>query len=110
MGQNGRVSNLSPQPLSPLDGRYRATVQPLADYFSEAALNRVRILVEVEWLIWLTDRDLIASGKGLSESDKLALRNLAKDFDDSTVSKLQTLEKKTRHDVKAIEYYLKSRC
>ncbi len=109
MGQNGRVSNLSPQPLSPLDGRYRATVQPLADYFSEAALNRVRILVEVEWLIWLTDRDLIASGKGLSESEKLALRNLAKDFDDSTVSKLQTLEKKTRHDVKAIEYFIREK-
>ena len=109
MGQNGRVSNLSPQPLSPLDGRYRATVQPLADYFSEAALNRVRVLVEVEWLIWLTDRDLITSGKGLSESDKLALRNLAKDFDDSTVSKLQTLEKKTRHDVKAIEYFIREK-
>jgi adenylosuccinate lyase len=109
MGQNGRVSNLSPQPLSPLDGRYRAAVQPLADYFSEAALNRIRILVEVEWLIWLTDRDLIASGKSLSEAVKLALRNLAKDFDDSAVSKLQALEKKTRHDVKAVEYFIREK-
>lgn len=103
------MSNLSPQPLSPLDGRYRATVQPLADYFSEAALNRVRILIEVEWLIWLVDRDLLGTGKSLSEAEKLSLRKLAQDFDDSTISKLQQLEKKTRHDVKAIEYFVREK-
>ena len=103
------MSNLSPQPLSPLDGRYRATVQPLADYFSEAALNRVRILIEVEWLIWLVEKDLLATGKSLSEAEKQSLRKLAQDFDDSTISKLQQLEKKTRHDVKAIEYFIREK-
>lgn len=103
------MSNLSPQPLSPLDGRYRATVQPLADYFSEAALNRVRILIEVEWLIWLVEKDLLGTGKGLSEAEKLSLRKLAQDFDDTIISKLQQLEKKTRHDVKAIEYFIREK-
>ena len=103
------MSNLSPQPLSPLDGRYRATVQPLADYFSEAALNRVRILIEVEWLIWLVEKDLLGTGKSLSEAEKLSLRKLAQDFDDTTISKLQQLEKKTRHDVKAIEYFIREK-
>jgi adenylosuccinate lyase len=109
MGQNCPVSNLSPQPISPLDGRYRATVQPLADYFSEAALNRVRVQIEIEWLIWLVERDLLGTGKSLSDSEKLSLRRLFQDFDDSTISKLQVLEKKTRHDVKAIEYFIRER-
>ena len=52
------VTSLPPQPLSPLDGRYRAAVAPLADFLSEAGLNRARVEVEVEWLIALTDRSL----------------------------------------------------
>ena len=48
------------QPLSPLDGRYRAAVAELGDYLSEAGLNRARVEVEVEWLIALTDRSLSA--------------------------------------------------
>jgi hypothetical protein len=75
MGQNCHVSNLSPQPISPLDGRYRATVAPLADYFSEAALNKVRIQIEVEWLIWLVEKDLLGAGKSISEAEKLSLRS-----------------------------------
>jgi adenylosuccinate lyase len=109
MGQNCHVSNLSPQPISPLDGRYRATVAPLADYFSEAALNKVRIQIEVEWLIWLVEKDLLGAGKSISEAEKLSLRKLYGDFDDTTVSKLQALEKKTRHDVKAIEYFIREK-
>lgn len=109
MGQNGRVSNLSPQPLSPLDGRYRAAVAPLSDYFSEAALNRARIKIEVEWLIWLTDKDLLKIGRPLTESEKQNLQKLHEQFDDSTVSKLQELEKKTRHDVKAVEYLIREK-
>jgi adenylosuccinate lyase len=109
MGQNCHVSNLSPQPISPLDGRYRATVAPLADYFSEAALNKVRIHIEVEWLIWLIEKDLLGAGKSVSEAEMLSLRKLYGDFDDTTISKLQALEKKTRHDVKAIEYFIREK-
>ena len=50
------TASLPAQPLSPLDGRYRAAVAGLADYLSEAGLNRARVEGEVEWLIALTDR------------------------------------------------------
>ena len=50
------MTSLPPQPLSPLDGRYRAAVGELGEYLSEAGLNRARVQVEVEWLIALTDR------------------------------------------------------
>ena len=55
------VTSLPPQPLSPLDGRYRGAVAPLADFLSEAGLNRARVEVEVEWLIALTDRSLFGT-------------------------------------------------
>lgn len=69
----------------------------------------MRILIEVEWLIWLVEKDLLGTGKSLSEAEKLSLRKLAQDFDDTTISKLQQLEKKTRHDVKAIEYFIREK-
>ena len=52
---------LAPQPLSPLDGRYRAQVAELGEHLSEAGLNRARIHVEVEWLIRLTDEGLFGA-------------------------------------------------
>ena len=52
---------LPPQPLSPLDGRYRTQVAGLSDHLSEAGLNRARVEVEVEWLIALTDRSLFGT-------------------------------------------------
>ena len=62
------MTALPPQPLSPLDGRYRPAVAALADYLSEAGLNRARVEVEVEWLIALTDRSLFGSSP-VSEAD-----------------------------------------
>ena len=50
------MSPLPPQPLSPLDGRYRASVEGLGEHLSEAGLNRARVHVEVEWLLFLADR------------------------------------------------------
>src|ERR1700743_2394757 len=58
------VTSLPPQPLSPLDGRYRPAVSSLADYLSEAGLKRARVEGEVEWLIALTDPSLVGSGAG----------------------------------------------
>ncbi|MEN0024524.1 MAG: adenylosuccinate lyase, partial [Microbacterium sp.] len=71
--------SLPPQPLSPLDGRYRGAVTGLADFLSEAGLNRARVEVEVEWLIALTDRSLFETSP-LSEADKERLRALYRDF------------------------------
>jgi adenylosuccinate lyase len=73
------VTALPPQPLSPLDGRYRAAVAGLADYLSEAGLNRARVEVEVEWIITLTDRGLFGARRS-TDAQKESLRALYRDF------------------------------
>lgn len=102
------MSPLPPQPLSPLDGRYRAAVSELGEHLSEAALNRARVHVEVEWLVTLTDHSLFGSTP-LSAAHKDALRALVADFGQQEIDELATLEATTRHDVKAVEYFLRSR-
>jgi adenylosuccinate lyase len=96
------------QPLSPLDGRYRTVVAPLADYLSEAGLNRARVEVEVEWLIALTDRSLFETSP-LSEVEKDRLRSLYLGFGQAEIDWLAEKEAVTRHDVKAVEYLVRDR-
>ena len=102
------TSSLPPQPLSPLDGRYRAVVAPLADHLSEAGLNRARVEVEVEWLIALTDRSLFGTSP-LADADKDRLRALYRDFGQAEIDWLAEREAVTRHDVKAVEYLVRDR-
>jgi adenylosuccinate lyase len=96
------------QPLSPLDGRYRAAVSALGEYLSEAGLNRARVEVEVEWLIALTDRSLFGTHP-LSEIEKDRLRVLFLDFGQDEIAWLAEREAITRHDVKAVEYLVRDR-
>ena len=56
------------EPLSPLDGRYRAVASPLANYLSEAGLNRARVHVEIEWLIFLLDNSVLPGAPTLTEA------------------------------------------
>jgi adenylosuccinate lyase len=102
------VTSLPPQPLSPLDGRYAAAVAPLADFLSEAGLNRARVEVEVEWLIALTERSLFGSAP-LTDADKERLRALYRDFGPAEIDWLAEKEAVTRHDVKAVEYLVRDR-
>ena len=102
------VTSLPPQPLSPLDGRYFAAVGALADYLSEAGLNRARVEVEVEWLIALTDRSLFGSSP-LADAEKNDLRRLYRDFGQAEIDWLAEKEAVTRHDVKAVEYLVRDR-
>jgi adenylosuccinate lyase len=102
------VSKLSVQPLSPLDGRYRAQVGDLGNYLSEAGLNRARIQVEIEWLIWLAEKNLLGTNSQLSAAEKSQLRALATDFSDADVEAIAQIEATTRHDVKAIEYFIRN--
>lgn len=92
--------------LGPLDGRYRPAVAPLVDYLSEAALNRDRIAVEVEWLIHLTDQAVLPGAGQLSGAQKDQLRAIVNDFDVDSIAELAEIEKTTVHDVKAVEYYI----
>ncbi|WP_439591114.1 adenylosuccinate lyase [Microbacterium sp.] len=102
------MTSLPPQPLSPLDGRYRAAVTGLADYLSEAGLNRARVEVEVEWLIALTDRSLFETSP-LTDDDKARLRALYQEFGQAEIDWLAEKESVTRHDVKAVEYLVRDR-
>ncbi|MEZ3160739.1 adenylosuccinate lyase [Microbacterium sp. BWT-B31] len=96
------------QPLSPLDGRYRAAVAPLTAYLSEAGLNRARVEVEVEWLIALTGRSLFGTSP-LTDADTERLRALYLDFGQAEIDWLAEREAVTRHDVKAVEYLVRDR-
>ncbi len=102
------VKPLPPQPLSPLDGRYRAAVSGLSDYLSEAGLNRARVEVEVEWIITLADRSLFGSTP-LTDEQKEAFRALYRDFGQSEIDWLAEKEAVTRHDVKAVEYLVRDK-
>jgi len=103
------VSKLSNQPLSPLDGRYQAAVSSLGLHLSEAGLNRARILVEVEWLIYLANRDLLGTNTPVDNVAMQQLRDLVANFSDDDVLELATTEAQTKHDVKAIEYFIRNR-
>ncbi len=83
-------------------------VAPLADYLSEAGLNRARVEVEVEWLIALTDRGLFDS-KPLDAPQKEQLRALYRHFGQTEIDRLAEKEAITRHDVKAVEYLVRDR-
>jgi adenylosuccinate lyase len=102
------MTALPPQPLSPLDGRYRTSVAGLGDFLSEAGLNRARVQVEVEWLIYLTNHRMLGA-QPLSSTQIDSLRALASDFGQPEIDRLAELEATTRHDVKAVEYLVRER-
>ena len=95
--------------LGALDGRYRPVVAPLVEHLSEAALNRERVRVEVEWLLHLTSNSVVPGAPAPTEADATALRAIADDFGPADVAELAEIESETAHDVKAVEYYLKRR-
>ncbi|AUZ36328.1 adenylosuccinate lyase [Arthrobacter sp. PGP41] len=92
--------------LGPLDGRYQSAVAPLVDYLSEAALNRDRVAVEVEWLIHLTSNNVLPGAGPLAPEQEDQLRAIVTEFDASSVAELADIEAVTVHDVKAVEYYI----
>jgi len=103
------VSNLGFQPLSPLDGRYHQQVQELSQYLSEAGLNRARVLVEIEWLIHLAERNLLSTNIEVDAVLKSQLRQIVAEFNQDSIAELAALESQTKHDVKAVEYFIRGR-
>ncbi|KGA14255.1 adenylosuccinate lyase [freshwater metagenome] len=101
--------SLSFQPLSPLDGRYASQVQELSLYLSEAALNRARIKVEIEWLILLANKEIFGKDRYITEEQVRRLRSAVDYFSDADVAKLAETEARTRHDVKAVEYFVRDK-
>ena len=94
--------------ISPVDGRYRRATQKLADYFSEGALIKYRVLVEVEYFIALCELPLPQLKKVDRKSFK-SLRKIYKNFSIEDAGSVKAIEKTTNHDVKAVEYFLKEK-
>lgn len=92
--------------VSPIDGRYRNKTEHLADYFSEYALIRYRVRVEIEYFITLCELPL----PQLESFDSTLfepLRDIYRNFDEASAARIKEIEKTTNHDVKAVEYFLK---
>jgi len=94
--------------ISPVDGRYRKTCAPFANYFSEFALIKYRVWVEVEYFIALTQLPL-PQLKDLPKDKIKAMQALVNDFSLADAQKIKDTEKITNHDVKAVEYFLKEK-
>ncbi len=95
--------------LSPLDGRYARTADPLRAYFSEQALIRYRVRIELAWLQALGAERGIREVKPFSRKTALAFENLVKGFSERDAEHIKNIEVETNHDVKAIEYWLKAK-
>jgi adenylosuccinate lyase len=108
-GPGAGASDLGEQPLGPLDGRYRPLVAPLAQHLSEAALNRERVRVEVEWLVHLAATGSVPGLRELTSDEVALLRAVPDGFDAAAVREVAEIERVTLHDVKAVEYFLKRR-
>ncbi|MBC3764214.1 adenylosuccinate lyase [Quadrisphaera oryzae] len=93
--------------LGALDGRYRATVSPLVEHLSEAALNRERLRVEVEWLVHLTATGAVPGARRLTEDEVASVRGLVDGFGAGVVEEMAAIERETVHDVKAVEVWLR---
>src|SRR6187549_4235473 len=96
------LTNLSA--ISPIDGRYRKQVQHLDQYFSEFALIKYRVLVEIEYFLFLADKNFFKlPGKVIKH-----LKKLEEDLGPEDAQEIKQIEYTTNHDVKAVEYFLKN--
>ena len=92
--------------VSPIDGRYRSKTECLADYFSEYALIRYRVRVEIEYFITLCELPLPQLRRFNSELFE-QLRDIYRNFDEASAARVKEIESITNHDVKAVEYFIK---
>ncbi len=95
--------------ISPIDGRYASKVAELTECFSEYALVRNRVRVEVLWLMALCAEAGISECRALTAEEQNLLMGIVDDFTPQEAEKVKTIERTTNHDVKAVEYYLKQK-
>ncbi|MDR3251219.1 MAG: adenylosuccinate lyase [Tannerella sp.] len=101
-----KVSTLTA--ISPIDGRYRDKVEDLSGYFSEEALMRYRVRVEIEYFIFLCEK--LPQLKSLDDEQiKASLREIYQEFTSDDAARIKEIENITNHDVKAVEYFIKER-
>jgi len=104
-----RQTSASLLALSPLDGRYAAKTASLRPLFSEYGLIRYRILVEVRWLLTLSELPQVPEVPQFSGTSRAQLERLVAEFSESDAGRVKEIEATTNHDVKAVEYFLKEK-
>ena len=92
--------------ISPLDGRYKKAVSELGEFFSEQALMKARLEVEVKYLVALSQHRALKKDLGLGLADQKTLHSLYKNFDQKEYNAVKRIEAKTKHDVNAVVGYL----
>ncbi|MCP5357323.1 MAG: adenylosuccinate lyase [Pseudomonadales bacterium] len=95
--------------ISPIDGRYRNKVDALGHYFSEYALIRYRVIVEIRWLQRLAAHPGIPEAPQFTEAGNQVLENIIANFSVADAQRVKDIEATTNHDVKAVEYFLKEK-
>ena len=93
--------------ISPIDGRYQSKTQSLAQFFSEYALIKYRVIVEIEWLKSLSESKDLKEIQGISKSSVNKLNSLVQNFSLDDALAVKKIEETTNHDVKAVEYWLR---
>ena len=94
--------------ISPIDGRYRSKTEELSEFFSEKALIKYRLLVEIEYFISLTEIKLHNLKKWDIKMNE-SIRDIYRNFNDNDAKEVKMIEKSTNHDVKAVEYFIKNK-
>ncbi|MDO8909029.1 MAG: adenylosuccinate lyase [Pseudohongiella sp.] len=95
--------------ISPVDGRYRARTEALGAYFSEYALIRYRVLVEIRWLQQLAALPGVPEAPAISAAGQSRLERIVADFSEADAERVKEIERTTNHDVKAVEYFIKEK-
>ena len=95
--------------ISPLDGRYSSYVKELLPFFSEKALMRYRVMIEIEYLIALSKEKKFDGLPQFTKKQEASYRNIYLKFNSISADKIKKIERQTNHDVKAVEYYIRSK-
>ena len=95
--------------ISPLDGRYSSYVEELLPFFSEKALMRYRVMIEIEYLIALSKEKKFDGLPKFTKKQEASYRNIYLKFNSISADKIKKIERQTNHDVKAVEYYIRSK-
>ena len=92
--------------VTPIDGRYESQTKSLANYFSEFALIKTRVEVEIEWLLLISNNKSLKFIPEVSKSQQKKILNIFKEFSIQDARQIKKIEKKTNHDVKAVELFI----
>ncbi|MES2465473.1 MAG: adenylosuccinate lyase [Armatimonadota bacterium] len=95
--------------ISAVDGRYAAATAPLSEFFSEYALIKFRVLVEVRWLLALSESPAIPEVRAFTADETAFLNSITDSFGEAEAERVKAIEKTTNHDVKAVEYFVKEK-